>query len=284
MSNLITPSDYYSNSSNYGDYQYVSLNDMLTNFILNYVGDDKLINNISRHTVLFHLKRGLQELNYEALKEIKVTELEMSDNLTIPLPHDYVNYVRISWVDSNGKLRPMLKNTKSAIANEYLQDVDYNILFDNDGYPLKGSSSDINIDTASNYNSYTFNNLDSQNARFNLRTNEANVNGVFMIDKRAGVIQFSSNVEYKNIVIEYISDGMEYLDSSDIKVNKLAEQALYDYVSWVILDTKYGIQEYIVARMRKKYINSKKRTKMRIGGLRYDELLQALRGQNKWIK
>ena len=68
----ITPCEYYGDSTNHGDYQYVSLDDMVTNFILNYVGDDKLINNTHRLTVLFHMKRGLQELNYDALKEIKV--------------------------------------------------------------------------------------------------------------------------------------------------------------------------------------------------------------------
>lgn len=282
---MVTESEYYGDSTQHGNYQYVSLDDMLTNFMLNYVGDDKTINNTSRHTVLFHLKRGLQELNYDALKEIKVMELEVNPNtLTLTIPPDYVNYVRISWVDDNGKLRPMQMNEKSTIAREYLQDHAYNILFDNDGSPLWGDSDNINIDTSSYYTSYEYDNPMDLGTNFKLRTGEANINGVFLIDKRAGVIQLSSNVASKNIVLEYISDGLEYGETSDIKINKLAEQSLYSYVTWAILDTKYGVQEYIIRRAQKRYIANRKTAKMRMNGLRYNELMQTLKGKNTWIK
>jgi hypothetical protein len=46
-----------------------------------YVGNDKLINNVQRYNVLFHAKRGIQEINYDALKEIKVLEISICDDL-----------------------------------------------------------------------------------------------------------------------------------------------------------------------------------------------------------
>ena len=57
---------YYTNSgatptnSNWGSYQYVSLADIVNNFMLMYQGNHELINNIERYQILFHAKRGIQ--------------------------------------------------------------------------------------------------------------------------------------------------------------------------------------------------------------------------------
>ena len=54
---------YYANSGivpeskNWGSYQYVSLNDIVNNFMLMYQGNHALINNIERYQILFHAKR-----------------------------------------------------------------------------------------------------------------------------------------------------------------------------------------------------------------------------------
>ena len=51
---------YYANSGNnpsdenWGSYQYVSLEDIVNNFMLMYQGNHELINNINRYQVLFH--------------------------------------------------------------------------------------------------------------------------------------------------------------------------------------------------------------------------------------
>ena len=76
----ITDYQYYENggvdptNSNWGSYQFVSLDDIVTNFMLMYVGNDKLINNVEKYNILFHAKRGIQELNYDAMKEIKILD------------------------------------------------------------------------------------------------------------------------------------------------------------------------------------------------------------------
>ena len=71
----ITQREYYSNngtapkSENWGTYQYMLLSDIINNFMLSYVGDDKVINKIDRNEVIFHAKRGLQEIHYDALRD-----------------------------------------------------------------------------------------------------------------------------------------------------------------------------------------------------------------------
>ena len=71
----ITAYQYYTNggvaptNANWGSYQYVSLKDIVNNFMLMYQGDDKLLNNVSKHLVLFHAKRGIQELKLRCVKK-----------------------------------------------------------------------------------------------------------------------------------------------------------------------------------------------------------------------
>ena len=98
----ISQYQYYENggnipsNANWGSYQYVSLQDIVNNYMLMYVGNNQLINNVDRYQVLFHAKRAIQELNYDAFKEIKILQLNVGANLRYILPSDFVNWVRIS--------------------------------------------------------------------------------------------------------------------------------------------------------------------------------------------
>jgi hypothetical protein len=98
----ITPYQYYENGgnqpedANWGSYQFVSLEDIVNNFLLMYSGNHSLVNNEERYKILFHAKRGIQELNYDAFKEIKILELDVCNNLRFVLPPDYVKWYTIS--------------------------------------------------------------------------------------------------------------------------------------------------------------------------------------------
>ena len=294
---------YYTNDgnvpedANWGSYQYVSLADMVNNFILMYVGNDKLINNVDRYTILFHAKRAIQELNYDALRNIKVLEFEMGDNLKLVMPPDYINYVRISML-RQGVLLQLSENRSVMSATAYLQDNQGGIIFDSNGEVVVGQSKlDIlnqeqrlytgmgpyNGSYGWNYdgNWYFGYNVGS---RFGLDTTEANSNPKFTINKAAGVIDFSSGVRNSFIVLEYISDGMENGDDSLITINKLAEDYIYNYLKWALLNNKYGVQEYIINRVRKEKTASLRNTKIRLSNLHPARLLMSLRGKDKWIK
>ena len=92
----------YYNGSNLGEYQFVSLQEIIDNFMATYVGEGKILNGVLSGDVVFHAHRALQELHYDTLKSCKSQEIEICPNLKMPLPHDYVNYVKLTTVDSNG--------------------------------------------------------------------------------------------------------------------------------------------------------------------------------------
>ena len=96
-----TQASYYQ-GSNLGNYQFISLEDIVNNFMVAYVGEDKIIPKVKRTDVAFHAKRALQELSYDTLKSIKAQEIELPPSLTMMLPQDYVNYVKLVWSDDSG--------------------------------------------------------------------------------------------------------------------------------------------------------------------------------------
>jgi len=282
---ILPPINYYQTESNWGSYQYITLSQLVDNFMLNYIGDDKLLSNVKRYNVLSHFKRGIQEFNYDTLKEIKVVELEINTNLSIILPHDYVSYVRISTVGQDGLLRTLSQNSTTTLGAAYLQDHEFNILFDEDGYPLEAEETEMtkrykvgdpyqDVDCASEFDS---------SPMYGLKP-DINANGYFNIDKRKGIISFSSNVKGKVIVIEYVSDGLEYNNGDEVVIHKLAEDALYSYVKYQLLNNKYGVQEYIINRAKKDYYRDLQNTNIRMLDLRGDELLIMLNGRKKWLK
>jgi len=88
----------------------------------------------------------------------------------------------------------------------------------------------------------------------------------------------------KSVVLEYVSDGMEKGDDSKISVNKMFEEYLYAYVRFSLLNSKLGVQEYIVNRARKDKSSLLRNAKLRLSNIHPGRLLMNLRGQDKWIK
>lgn len=299
---------YYANDgnapedANWGSYQYVSLADIVNNFMLMYAGNHSLVNNEERFKILFHAKRAIQELNYDAFKEIKVLELNVDDKLRFVLPSDYVNWVRIS-LYKDGYIRPLTENIQVMSANAYLQDNAGRILFDQDGNILKPEDSNLDYDRITSAQKSIYLNRNSQfdgfegyfvdgnwyfdyaiGARFGLNTETANFNPTFKVDNKKGVINFSSDMSGEVCILEYISDGMESGDDSLITVNKLFEAFIYAYIRYEILNSKFGVQEYVVSRARKEKSALLRNARIRISNIKAGRLLMNLRGRDKWIK
>jgi hypothetical protein len=95
--------NYYGGVEDTGSYQFISVTDIINNFRVAYVGEDKIIPKISRADIKFHALRGVQELSYDTFRSCKTLELEVPPSLLLLLPHDYVEYTKISWIDGNGK-------------------------------------------------------------------------------------------------------------------------------------------------------------------------------------
>ena len=127
---------------NYGGYEYISLRDAIDNFMVGYIGDGKIIQKAKKSDVLFFAKRSLQEFSYDTLKSIHSQELTVPASLSVPLPQDYVNYVKISRIDQLGVKRPLYPVNNLTI-NPYslpVQDTAGVPVQDNFGDNIQGTS------------------------------------------------------------------------------------------------------------------------------------------------
>ena len=280
---------------NYNNYAYVTLNDIINNFKVGYVGNGKLIPKVDRTDILFHAKRGLQEFTYDTLKSIKSQELTVPPSLSVVIPQDYVNYVQCSWIDSSG-VKHIIYPTRLTInpGETPVQDSNGIPVQDTDGKNIVTQSPteekwatapDPNIQLLQEQNYYGntypyFNALYGQ--RYGLDPETAQINGWFTINEREGKFSFSSDLAEKLIVLEYISDGLAY--DGDTRIPKLAEEAIYMHIAYSILAGRAGQPEYIVQRFKKDRRAALRNAKIRLSNIKIEEIIEVMRGKSKWIK
>ena len=437
-----------SGDENYGDYQFTSLEDIINQFIIAYVGEDKIIPKIRKTDVSFFAKRALQELSFDTFKSCKSLELEVPNTLSLPLPQDYVNYVKISWVDSSGIMRMLRPTSKTSNPKAFQQNSDGSLKFENNTYqdstadpfeeygitksgktsdndgdgliksdnPLEQYTTEIRVefDTSGTSNLKYGNNLfggssnlraknglliqlrevhdlsvgmkvvgpgipenttvyainpiagttaypynvtltspqfekwildgepaitntwsptitnaaqtlyDNEqlifvdlNRKSNTKTNfqsaktiedsvdgydydtdvydlnlgrrygldpqYAQINGSYYIDCMAGIINFSSNISGKTVIIEYISDTLGTDD--EMQVHKFAEEAMYKHIAYGILSTSSNqLHQQLAPRFKKEKFAATRTAKLRLSNLKLEELTQIFRGKSKHIK
>ncbi len=289
-----TGQQYYSTASPtpFGDYQFVSLEHVINQFIIAYVGEDKIISKIKRTDVAFHAMRALQELSFDTFKSIKSQEIVLPPSLQMILPQDYVNYVKISWSDSNGIQHILYPTIKSSNPSDVLQKADGTYDFDSSTSLTTDDSSttweSFELNNASNNNDHNHdhnhdhNDEHVYNTRYGLDPQFAQTNGSFYIDPNTGKIHFSSNVSGKTVVLEYISDSLG--TDAEMKVHKFAEEAMYKHIAYAVMSTRKNIQEYIVQRFKKERFAETRKAKLRLSNIKQEELTQILRGKSKQIK
>jgi hypothetical protein len=202
-----------SGDENYGNYQFVSLKDMVNNFMIAYVGEDKIISKIKRTDVAFHAQRAIQEFSFDTLPSQKAYEIEVPPALYMILPQDYVNYVKLSWTDQQGIERIIYPTRNTSNPEAIVQDSNFEYTFDNDGNIVQADQSEtLKLFNASYYqpspNSNDLNNLNQgelfnlyrYGRRYGLQPEEAQSNGVFYIDQLKGIMHFSSNLELAQVM------------------------------------------------------------------------------------
>ncbi len=285
---------------NYGDYEYVPLEEIVNNFMMSYVGYDKIITRVKRTDVLFHAKRGLQEFSYDTLPSIKKLEIEIPPSLSFPIPQDYVNYVRLGWTDTNGVFHPLYP---ANLLTQYPTDLP---LQAKDGMPIQDSHGQ-NMQSGQSVSVENWKNMDTNNltGEWEELSNDANIynwswrkaflgrrygmntvisqsNGWYAIDKRENKFSFSSDNSGRTLILEYISDGLAY--DGDVKIPKMAEQALYMHIMHAIVSTKAGVPEYVINRYKRERSVALRNAKLRLSNLKLGEMIQNMRGKSKWLK
>tara|TARA_R100000908_G_C3747206_1_gene142312 strand:- start:717 stop:1889 length:1173 start_codon:yes stop_codon:yes gene_type:complete len=286
--------------ANYGGYEYISMADVINNFLVAYVGAGKLIPHVKRTDVMFHAKRGLQEFSYDTLRSIKSQELTIPDSLSVIIPQDYVNYVQMSWIDDFGVKHIIYPTTLTG--NPYEIPVPNS---DGSGIPTQNSlgeneqgpsiieqrwdtandkliSGNIDLDFYNaNILGWTWDKV-AYGQRYGLEPETSQKNGWFTINYREGKFSFSSNLKGRLILLEYVSDGLSV--DYDMRIPKMAEEAIYMHIAYSILAGRVNVPEYVVRRYKVDRRAALRNAKIRLSNIKLEEFTQIMRGKSKWIK
>ena len=235
-----TPGTYYSETGAPGDYRFIELDDIIKAFSATYVGEGKICENVNSSDIVFHAIRGLQELSYDTLNSTKEWEVEVPSSLTLVMPLDYVNYVKLSWSDSNGVERLIYPASKTSNPSNIVEPVQ-----EWGGFSTSGAGTDItstgDSDTKTAYKGATAITVETDTGepiggdggRHGIDPQYSQANGSFYIDHKAGKFHFGSALAGKTLILKYISDGIVTSDNSInlIKsiVPKFAEEAISIY-------------------------------------------------------
>ena len=92
---------------------FISLNDIINNFIISYTGPGKLIPDSKRTEVIFHARRCLQEFAYETLKSQFNDTFILAANDTYVQPEDSVSIVSIKRANAVPPAAPTIAMTET---------------------------------------------------------------------------------------------------------------------------------------------------------------------------
>tara|TARA_R110002020_G_scaffold4486_2_gene19552 strand:- start:22035 stop:22925 length:891 start_codon:yes stop_codon:yes gene_type:complete len=285
----------YYTGSDFGTYQFTTLENIINAFMISYVGENKLITKINRTDVQFHAMRAIQELSYDVFRSVKSQEIEVPNTLKMILPQDYVNYVKLVRVDSNGIERVLYPTGKTSNPFALEQDSDGGYTFsdtDNDAV-LDTLNEQVPSDTLSSYEDQaeiqtsnatnaTDIDLDYRGRRYGLDPQYAQENGSFYIDYNRGFIHFGSTLAGKTITLKYISDGLG--TDEEMVVHKFAEEAVYKWIAYGILSCRTNIPEQIIFRFKRERFAETRKAKIRLSNIKMEEFTQVLKGMGKQIK
>lgn len=292
--NYVDTSAYYDSSGDHGNYRFLNLKEFIQGFMAAYTGHGKICGEAARQDVMFHTIRAIQELSFDTLRNIKDWEVVIPSTLVLVMPHDYINYTKIAWIDEGGiehRIYPTRHTSNPA--------QEQNTIADHGGYDATYSVDETSttranfearqVDPASGSHNTDKDVYDALlGARYGILPEHAQTNGTFYIDESAGKFHFSSNMAGKTLVLKYISDGVVStsgnIDATKIVIPKLAEEAITKHVMYGVLLAKAETPAGLLAQIKKERFAEVRKAKIRLSNIKSEEIAQIMRGKAKHIK
>lgn len=249
--------DYYENPEKWGEDQYVSLQNVIDNILIT-ADDDSYFKHAKRFRASIFGKQGIKELNVDIGTKDKAISIQLSPDKTFPFPRYMTNWSRISVINACDKLT-VLDINNDAVIQDYLQDNEWLLTYDNDGNILKGADFNaqagdccIQIECPDSINPSTC----TDNTYINSWVKEVKDGHYFL---------FSDDLVDKIIVIEFQTAGLESILDCDIKIHHNLEQTITFYIQWKLLMGKRNVPLQTVAYYHDLFKKSRRRSNSLMG-------------------
>ncbi|WP_062057386.1 hypothetical protein [Aquimarina longa] len=273
-----TAEEYYTNKENHGNYQYIPISQVIDSISIEAESDnDSYLKGIPRHLFIKYAVDGVREMNFSGNGDTLGLELSIGDDLQMILPQDYVDYTEVFVIGEDCKLYLLDYNSSINSSPTYLQDHKYAIVFDSEGDEIELDGNNIYNKL---YTRYEFaGNFYNYSKQSNIDTSKLSKHGEFLIDKKRGVIGFSSNLRGKNIVLRYISDGLQQknIDGDKISVHKHLKNALEHYIYLRAIERRRNVPEREKQRANKKYKTAKHKAAILLKDINSHRIAKAMR-------
>lgn len=278
---------YYTNEDNFGNYQYVSISQVIDSLQAEAEGDnDSLLKGVPRYLLVKYAIEGVRDMNNSGNGDVLNLQLEVGSNLQFICPPDFVDYVAAYVVGADGELYKLDFNDKINIAKSFLQDESFNIIFDDEGNAIEADGMNVYDEGFSRHEYCGKEFASTYGTQSNADTSKISQNGDFVVDKQRGIISFSSNVEGHHVVLRYLSDGLQQrnIDGEQITIHKHIKTALEDFVFWRAISRRKSVGQSTKAAAKNTYITAKHRASILLKDISAHRINKAMRSHFKPLK
>ena len=257
----------------------VTITDVVNDFLLS-ISEDDYVSNATDYHIRNLALRGAREMGFDIMKRIKSLKLDVNTTLnTVDLPDDFVDFLRIGAVGSDGLFYAFKENKNINMAMTYTEDSNGNFIdSDSDGVYNRTEAKDVTRsssgtnDTADNF----------INARYLYDATEgkfygyggAKAQGEFRINYDQNRIELPSNVNDETVWVEYIADIARETNPC---VHVYTEEALRQYIYMKLVERKSNVPAMEKQRARQEYYNEFRRAKARLNSFSKEEAMFTIR-------
>lgn len=262
------------------DSEHLPIMDVIDSVFMN-AGEESYINpQHHRQQAILAAKRWIQDNGGVTGTNLRYAELDVVEN-KVYLPADFVDYVGVFIVSSDGYLTPLYVNNEINIGQEVLQDENYFHLLDDGGFVIGayGLTSRVDNETPYTYKGVDLGALSTSQKVYNIRPGKLSFNGMYKYDRANRVIVLDGmNVD--KVVLEYISDPIKRhrlkMDMGEIKVHQRWMEALELWIYYKLIQVNRFVPQNEKARALRDYKLAVKRANMR--QISIHEMVQVLKG------
>lgn len=246
MAFATTDQDYYENPEHWGEEQFVTLENVIDNIML-LADDDDFLKHIKRFRASILGKQCLKRLKVHVMPERKAIEFQLSPSRTFPYPRFMDTWVRAYVINKCGKLTTLGVNSSPTVQS-YLQDENYELLYDETGSVLQGEDKDYTIGNCTSYECACTTCDDSVASLCDecSKCRDTSFDKAWIKQNKEGnYFEFSEELVDELIILEFISTGLEKLDDCDILIPNCLELAVQNWICSFATKGKRNTPNYV---------------------------------------
>ncbi len=249
-----TDSQYYDNPINWGENQYITLENLLDNILIGN-DDDSLFKHTKRFRARMFAKQGIKKLNVDVKRENQAISITVPPSKIFPFPRYMTNWSRASVLNKCNKLE-MLAISNRPRVEEYSQDNDGEIFYDCDGIIL----------TADQYHpEYGHCCVQIQCDDVKICEDSTFKDSWIKAVNKDAYFEFSDDLVGATVFIEFQSAGLEKVDDCDIKIHHDLEQTLTYWTQWKLSEGKRNIAKGDTTYFYQMFLKEKRRSQDMLG-------------------